>query len=100
MSDVVSNCHSCGAAVPVGLGEKVGRRDECERCGADLHCCQNCRFFDLSRNNECAEPQSERVVDKTASNFCDYFEPQTKTELAGGGVGGVGSNQQFDDLFK
>jgi len=100
MSDVVFSCHSCGAAVPVGIGEKVGRRDECERCGADLHCCQNCRFFDPSRNNECAEPQSERVVDKTTSTFCDYFETQTKLDLADRKASGAGSNQRFDDLFK
>lgn len=56
--------------------------------------------MDPSRNNECAEPQSDRVVDKTASNFCDYFEPRTKVDLAGRKAGGAGAKQSFDDLFK
>jgi hypothetical protein len=100
MSDVVFSCHSCGATVPLELGEKVSRREECPGCGADLHCCRNCRFFDPGRNNECAEPQSERVVDKTQSNFCDYFEVRTKVDLAGRRAGGASSKKQFDDLFK
>lgn len=100
MSDVVFGCHSCGTTVPVGFGEKIGWRDECPSCGTDLHCCRNCRFMDPSRNNECAEPQSDRVVDKIASNFCDYFEPRTKVDLAGRKAGGTGTKQNFDDLFK
>lgn len=82
------------------FGEKVSRRDECKRCSADLHCCRNCRFFDPSRNNECAEPQADRVVDKAQSNFCEYFEPRTKIDLTGRKAGNQGSRQQFDDLFK
>jgi hypothetical protein len=100
MSDVVFSCHSCGATVPLEFGEKVSRREECSRCGADLHCCRNCRFFDPGRNNQCAEPQSERVVDKTQSNFCDYFEARTNDDLAGRRAGGESSKKEFDDLFK
>ncbi len=101
MSNVVFSCHSCGNPVPLGLGEKVHRRDECSQCGADLHCCRNCRFFDPTRNNECAETQAERVVDKGASNFCEYFEPRTKVDLVGRKAGGGdGAKKSFDDLFK
>ncbi len=100
MSEVVFTCHSCGAAAPLSLGENVSRRDECNRCGADLHCCRNCRFFDPARNNECAEPQSDRVVDKAQSNFCDYFEPRTKVDLSGGQSRPDNARQAFDDLFK
>jgi hypothetical protein len=100
MSDVVFSCHSCGATVPLEFGEIISRRQECARCGADLHCCRNCRFFDPARNNECAEPQSDRVVDKAASNFCDYFEVRTKVDLAGRRAGGESSKKRFDDLFK
>jgi hypothetical protein len=100
MSDVIFTCHSCGVTVSLEFGEKVSRREECPGCGADLHCCRNCRFFDTGRNNQCAEPQSERVVDKAQSNFCDYFETRTKVDLAGRRAGGVSSKNQFDDLFK
>jgi len=64
-------CHRCGRAV--GGVERVGRRDACLGCGADLHCCRNCRFHDPAYHNECREPQAERQVDKESGNFCDYF---------------------------
>lgn len=57
----------------LGNGVRVGRRDTCDKCGADLHACVNCRFHDSSAYNECREPQAERVLDKHVANFCDYF---------------------------
>ena len=64
-------CHACGR--PIAARERPGRRDRCERCGADLHCCRQCRFYDPRAYNACAEPQAERVLDKERANFCDYF---------------------------
>lgn len=64
-------CHHCGR--DIGSIERVGRRDACLRCGADLHCCLNCRFYDPAYHNQCREPQAERQVDKQVGNFCDYF---------------------------
>lgn len=69
------------------VGERVGRRESCPKCGADLHCCRNCRFYDPTVYNECRETQAERVVEKEKSNFCDYFE------LAEGGVAGRESTE-------
>lgn len=64
-------CHHCGAEIrPV---ERIGRRDACLRCRADLHCCLNCRFYEPQADNQCREPQAERQVDKTVGNFCEYF---------------------------
>ena len=64
-------CYRCGREV--GELERVGRRDACLACGAELHCCRNCRFYDPGYHNECREPQAERQVDKEHGNFCDYF---------------------------
>ncbi len=64
-------CYRCGAAT--GEVDAVGRRDTCLRCGSELHCCRNCRFYDRSYHNECREPQAERQVEKERSNFCEYF---------------------------
>jgi hypothetical protein len=64
-------CRGCAAAIDAPA--RVGRRDTCPRCGADLHCCRQCRFHDPRAYNECREPQAERVVDKERANFCDYF---------------------------
>lgn len=77
MSSVV--CFSCHKENKVSL--PVGRRDECAHCGADLHVCKNCRFFDPKSYNECKEPQADVVLEKERSNFCDHFNPggQIKT---------------------
>jgi len=73
MPEVRVGCRVCGTcAVFDGV---VGRGARCERCGADLRCCDNCRFHDESAYNECGEPAAERVIDKDRANFCDYFSP-------------------------
>ena len=66
-------CRACGAKT--GVGEIIGRRDTCDRCGADLHSCIQCRHYDTSYSNDCREPQAELVTDKEKANFCDYFQP-------------------------
>ena len=65
-------CFSCGTENQVA--ERVGRRDECEKCMADLHVCKNCRFYDSTAYNECKEPSADVVREKEESNFCDFFE--------------------------
>lgn len=100
MANAVVACHSCGYENDLPPGRKVQRRDECERCGSDLHCCFNCRFYDPRRHNECAETQAERVVDKGRSNFCDYFEPGGGAVSGGRGSSSDAAKKSFDDLFK
>ena len=65
-------CHACGQKV--SLAAQPGRRDECGKCRADLHCCKNCRHYDPKVYNECRETQADRVQERDRSNFCDYFE--------------------------
>lgn len=93
MSELI--CFSCGKAVQ--YQGKVGRREDCPHCRADLHCCRNCQFFDRASYNECREPSADRVQEKDRSNFCDYFQPRT------GGASGK-SNQDLkaaaEALFK
>src|SRR5215469_10401072 len=67
------NCFHCGRAVEVK--ERVGFRDTCTACDRPLHACLNCEFYDRSYNNQCREPQAERVVDKDRFNFCEFFAP-------------------------
>ena len=69
------HCSACNAEVPLAAGERIGFRDECSRCGADLHTCKNCVHHDPSAYNECREPNSERVSDRERANRCDYFRP-------------------------
>ena len=81
MPDVRVVCAGCGTAeVFDGV---VSRSACCRQCGADLRCCNNCRFYDASAYNECAEPSAERVVEKDRANFCDYFSPPLAASLSG-----------------
>ncbi|MGH7880977.1 MAG: hypothetical protein ACREQD_16000, partial [Candidatus Binataceae bacterium] len=65
------HCFHCGR--PIEGKERVGFRDRCPACDRPVHACLNCEFYDRSYNNECREPQAERVVEKDRSNFCDFF---------------------------
>jgi hypothetical protein len=69
---MAQRCYRCDR--DQGVIERVGRRDTCPACKADLHCCYNCEFYDPSFHNQCRESQAERQVDKERSNFCDYFQ--------------------------
>ncbi len=64
-------CFSCSTELNTRVAP--GRGAECPKCGADVHVCRNCRFYDTGAYNDCAEPNAERVVEKERSNFCDYF---------------------------
>ncbi len=100
MAKLVFRCHQCGSAIPVGQGEKILRHHDCSNCGADLKCCLNCRFFDSSRNNQCAETAADWVSNKESANFCDFFEPRTVVDLQSGGAPAEDPRKKFDDLFK
>jgi hypothetical protein len=63
-------CHSCKKQI---ILENVGRQEQCPFCRADLHVCLNCIFYERGAYNDCHEPQAERVLDKSRSNFCDLF---------------------------
>ena len=82
------------------LEGKIGRREVCPGCGADLRCCLNCAFHDPGAYNQCREPQAERVLDKDRGNFCDWFRFRGASEgqRAGGGKGSF--QDKLDSLFK
>jgi hypothetical protein len=52
----------------------LSRTEECPACGADLHVCRMCRFYDRGVGNACREPIADFVSDKTRANFCGYLE--------------------------
>jgi ribosome-binding protein aMBF1 (putative translation factor) len=66
-------CFNCSTVM--GFPGLPGRRDECQKCGADVHVCRNCRHFDRSAYNECRETSADVVREKDRSNFCDFFTP-------------------------
>ncbi len=74
MYPTVLFCHACGGETE--LIDKVKRADTCEHCGADLHACKNCRFFDPNVHNQCRESSTLWEPDKEKANFCTYFLPR------------------------
>lgn len=90
-------CHACGREIELAAGERVGFRDECPGCGADLHVCLNCAHHDPGAYNECREPSAERVRDRDRANRCDYFTPSA----ASGAASPQGEPRRaLEDLFK
>ncbi len=66
-------CFSCKKSN--AFQDKVGFRDECLHCRADLHVCKNCEFYDVKVYNECRETSADVVREKERANFCDFFNP-------------------------
>ncbi len=64
-------CFACSKAN--SYRDKVGFRDECIHCRADLHVCKNCEFYDPKVYNECRETSADVVREKDRANFCDFF---------------------------
>lgn len=98
-------CHQCGAEIGLvnlpGRIERIGRRDTCPSCEADLHCCLNCRFYDPQLPNACREPNVEPVRDKNVSNFCDYFAPgEPKGRPAADQAKAADARAQLEALFR
>jgi len=92
-------CFACDDAIELAAGERIGFRDTCDLCNADLHVCRNCEFHDPSAYNECRESSAERVGDRERANRCEYFAPGE------GGGGDAASSaararSDLDSLFK
>jgi hypothetical protein len=71
MLNTLLYCYKCGGEIE--LIDKVKRADSCEHCGADLHCCKNCKFWDLYAHNQCRESTTLYEPDKEKANFCTHF---------------------------
>ncbi len=67
-------CHKCQDKVSIE-GRKLSFREECPKCGFDLHVCENCKFYSLGKPNDCIIPNIELVRDKEKYNFCEEFVP-------------------------
>jgi hypothetical protein len=92
----MKKCQVCQKEIPGDLF--IGRQTQCPLCHADLHCCVNCVYFERGAYNDCRERQAERVLDKSRSNFCDYFrfkDSALKTETTA-----TASKDTLEALFK
>lgn len=70
MTDLV--CWKCGA--PLGqLPMPLSRLETCRACGAEIHCCRACEFYEPRWRRGCREERAEDVSDRERANFCDYI---------------------------
>ncbi len=81
---------------------KPGFRETCLKCGADIHCCKNCKFYDPSSFDSCLEPIAEKVSDAENNNFCSYFvfKDQDPAAIKREKKNRIDPKKNFDDLFK
>ena len=95
------NCAFCGSKIEIK--GPIGRKDACPKCGHDLRCCKQCKFYDPHAYNDCREVSAERIRDKERANFCDYFLPRgSKGPHRGGGYNTKrgGAMEALEALFK
>ena len=93
----MKTCHACKKELADDV--KVGRKDACPFCGADLRCCLNCVFFDRTVSKQCRETVTELVKEKEKANFCDYFV-FVENRIAAADAGSAQARRALDDLFK
>lgn len=68
-------CWKCGASL-ADYTLPLRRLEECRACGAELHVCRMCEWYDTAVAKHCRETIAEEVKDKVRANFCDYFKPR------------------------
>jgi hypothetical protein len=68
-------CWKCGNSL-ADYTLPLRRLEECRKCGAELHVCKLCEWYDVMVAKHCREPIAEEVKDKERANFCDYFKPR------------------------
>lgn len=92
----VFRCRDCGE---VSTELPPSPEATCRRCGAALHACVNCAYFDPGSRYECRQPLEERVQSKTKANRCALFSAKLVAELGEGPKKSSDPRAAFDALF-
>ncbi|HEY7113144.1 MAG TPA: hypothetical protein VIA45_09460 [Thermoanaerobaculia bacterium] len=97
---VVVACKACGEKRRDP--EEIGFQTVCARCGADLHSCAQCTYFDTSARFECTRPIPARIPDKKKRNTCTFFAAARSFDLTGSRATATPDDARaaFDRLFK
>lgn len=82
-------CWKCGKSIDAT--ETIYRDSLCPECGADLHCCRNCKYYAPGSPYDCRETVQELVADKEEANFCESFSPK---------AGSAAENKDNDEAKK
>ena len=107
-----SRCFSCSTTLP----PDTLFAGPCPKCGAQLHCCKQCSYFEPSTRFQCMKPVPVRIAVKDQANDCTLFKPRVTvareaSSTPGNGARPAGLNtppprnasdarDAFDRLFK
>jgi hypothetical protein len=64
-----SRCYNCATTLLPG----VDLNSNCPKCGAALHCCKQCSYFEPSTRFQCLKPIPVRISPKDGANTCELF---------------------------
>lgn len=82
-----SRCFNCSVALPAD----VDFRQSCPKCGAALHCCKQCTFFEPSTRFQCTKPIPARIPYKDKANECEQFNPRVTVSRDGAPAAPLGT---------
>ncbi|HEY5601647.1 MAG TPA: hypothetical protein VIM41_00910 [Gammaproteobacteria bacterium] len=91
-------CWKCGASI-ADLPYPLARHASCSSCGAHLHVCRLCKFYDKTRSNQCQEPIAEPVYEKEKANFCELFQVKANAFQARDTTAAAVAKNALDTLF-
>jgi len=91
-------CWKCGASIEA-LPLPLSRLAACDGCGADLHSCKMCSFYDTGVSNQCREPIADVVSRKEVSNFCGYFQLKANAYQTSSQEAALAAKATLSDLF-
>lgn len=73
-------CYKCNKKLDLP-SKKIGFRQTCPICFADLHVCKNCKHYLIGKPNDCNVPNTEYVSDREKNNFCEDFEIKNTLDI-------------------
>ena len=65
-------CWRCGASLK-DIPKPIVRLAQCNVCGADLHVCRLCKFYNPNHFEKCDHDLAEPAREVDVANFCHYF---------------------------
>jgi hypothetical protein len=93
----VFRCKACGEK----NDPEITLESTCKKCGAALHSCAQCRFFDGAAQWQCRQEIPAPIPAKSKANTCTFFAPTVAVDLTGTKAADTPDRARsaFDDLF-
>src|SRR6202166_4221290 len=81
-SVTAARCFNCSTT----LLPDIDFKGNCPKCGAALHCCKQCSYFEPSTRFQCLKPIPVRIAPKDGANECALFRPRVTVARDSAGV--------------